>query len=352
MININNQNQALPADYWINTKYGMLSMVMPCCVSLDSSRKVAWTCDCGQETIARIVDVTSGKIKSCGKCQTISTCRCNSGNSIRTEIIDFIHSLNVDIDVKHQLYEYEYDLFIPVNNLFIECNGFCWHSPSNRFLNKEKYEIAINSGCQYIMIFEDEWLQNQLKVKALLRNRLSSNKFISIRPAKCSIQLIDSFQANQFYEQFHYIGKCNSKVSYGVFFQEKLIACISFSHPTRQSKHPWELIRMTSDPEYRVHGIWSKLVKKFTDEYKPSSLVSFSDNRLFDGRVYEKIGFKYDGEVVPDYYWTRNGNRYHKSGLRKTEEEKLTGLTETQLREAQGYTKVWDLGKKRWLIQY
>lgn len=122
---------------------------------------------------------------------------------------------------------------------------------------------------------------------------------------------------------------------------------MSFSIPTRQSKHPYELTRMASDPEFKVHGIWSHILKRFTNEFSPSSIVSFSDNRLFGGGVYAKIGFKLDGEIPPDYYWVKNSKRYHKSGLRKKPGE--IG-TETQLREAQGYFKVWDLGKKRWLL--
>jgi predicted acetyltransferase len=106
---------------------------------------------------------------------------------------------------------------------------------------------------------------------------------------------------------------------------------------------------MASDPTYKIHGIWSKLFKKFVTENHPTSVVSFSDNRLFQGSVYEKMGFKFDGVVTPDYYWVKADRRHHKSALRKTNAEKLTGLTETQLRTAQGYEKVWDLGKKRWL---
>lgn len=41
--------------------------------------------------------------------------------------------------------------------------------------------------------------------------------------------------------------------------------------------------------------------------------------------------------------------RFHKSGLRKKSTEDLT-KTETELRTAQGYSKIWDLGKKRWVL--
>ena len=135
-----------------------------------------------------------------------------------------------------------------------------------------------------------------------------------------------------------------------MYYEDKLIACMSFKKPTRQSKHDFELVRMASDPKYRVHGIWSKLLKQFIQEISPKSIVSFSDNRLFSGEVYEKMGFKLNKSIRPDYYWCKSQRRFHKSGLRKTKEEKLTGLTETQLRTAQGYKKIWDLGKKRFIL--
>jgi hypothetical protein len=172
---------------------------------------------------------------------------------------------------------------------------------------------------------------------------------VSLRPKKCEILDVASQDADAFYESFHYIVKCRPSISYGAFHQGRLVACISFKAPTRQSSYQFELVRMASDPEYRIHGIWIKLFRKFVCDQHPKSVVSFSDNRLFNGRVYPKIGFSFDGKVSPNYYWTKDGVRHNKSGLRKKNEEKNSGLTEVQLRQAQGYHKIWDLGKKRWV---
>jgi hypothetical protein len=84
----------------------------------------------------------------------------------------------------------------------------------------------------------------------------------------------------------------------------------------------------------------------FIKNFSPSSIVSFSDNRLFTGKVYGKLGFKFDGEVKPDYYWVKGRRRFNKSGLRKPPG---TTQTENELRTSQGYAKLWDLGKKRWV---
>jgi hypothetical protein len=83
-------------------------------------------------------------------------------------------------------------------------------------------------------------------------------------------------------------------------------------------------------------------------EHPGVSVVAYSDNRLFDGGVYRVMGFRLDGDVKPDYYWARGDNRFHKSALRKPPK---CAVTETALRESQGYRKIWDLGKKRWVLK-
>jgi hypothetical protein len=60
------------------------------------------------------------------------------------------------------------------------------------------------------------------------------------------------------------------------------------------------------------------------------------------------VGFVYDGDVTLDYYWVKSNKRYHKSALRKPEG---CEMTETQLRTSERYKKIWDLGKKRWVLK-
>jgi hypothetical protein len=284
------------------------------------------------------------------------TCGCSQHriSNAQRGIAKFIESFKITVVFEQLIDGLHYDIFIPSHNLLIEYNGLKWHSyPKSKEKDLRKYRNAIDDKYNYLMIFEDEWVYNRSKVESLLKNKLNVIKSKTIRPSKCEIKIITHQEANLFYDQFHYIGKCHPKLSYGVFYNSQLIACISFAKPTRQtSKYQWELVRMASDPEFRIHGIWSNLLKLFIRENQPTSIVSFSDNRLFPGSVYEKIGFKFDGEIPSDYYWVKGQKRHHKSGLRKTEKEKLTGLTETQLREAQGYKKIWDLGKKRWVLYF
>ncbi|KKL59541.1 hypothetical protein LCGC14_2214370 [marine sediment metagenome] len=101
------------------------------------------------------------------------------------------------------------------------------------------------------------------------------------------------------------------------------------------------------DPRYMVYGIWSKIMDIFARFVDFRSVITFSDNRLFTGLVYEKMGFHMDGDVKCDYYWVKNGKRFNKSSMRKP---KGHMGTERDLRLSQGYRQIWDYGKIRWKL--
>lgn len=295
---------------------------------------------CGRQYKPRWGDIRQGKSLSCG----CATSRVSSGQQ---QICDFIISLGVDAVVEHPIGRLKYDIFVPSHSLAIEYAGLQWHSfPDSKERDLTKRRNALQHEFRHMMIFEDEWLFRRPAIENMLRNRLELSKFTTVRPSKCKLVRIEANQADPFYEKHHYIGACRAKVNYGIFLDGALIACCSFKKPTRQSKHDWELVRMASAPELHVHGAWSKILKQFISEFHPTSVVSFSDNRLFDGKVYEKIGFKLNGDVKPSRYWWKNKRRFHQSAMRKPEGEVRT---ETELRKSQGYGEIWDLGKKRWV---
>jgi Probable Zinc-ribbon domain len=285
---------------------------------------------------------------------TSLTCGCtvNRISSSAKKIYDFLVSAGEAPILEHLVGELKYDIAVPSKRLLIEFNGLRWHS--QKFSKKrdlKKFTNAIDNHYDMISLFEDEYYFRPQMVHNLILNRLGLSNTSSLRPNKCRMLKVRAKEADQFYSKYHYIGACKAPINYAVYYGDQIIGCASFKKPSRQTiKHKWELARMVSHPDYRVHGIWSKILKLFCKEYKPESIISFSDNRLFTGLVYDKLGFKMDGAVPPDYYWVKGIRRYHKSALRRTESEKETGLTETELRINQGYRKIYDLGKTRWVI--
>lgn len=298
---------------------------------------------CGSEYGPRLSGIRNGVSLTCG-------CVSNVKSSMNHEVSEYLSSIGLKTEMEYTIQKKRFDVAVPDRNFVVEMQGLRYHvGIRGRDSDAEKRAVAAEAGLRLVAIFEDEWAKKKSVMKAILASTLNGRQPTSVRPSKCDVRNIDREESDLFYDLFHYLGGCKPTVSHGAYFDGRLVACMSFSRPTRQSSHQWELVRMASDPAYRVHGIWSKLFGMFVREHSPSSVVSFSDNRLFTGAVYGKLGFALDGEVRPDYYWVKNNVRYHKSGLRKKGAERTSGLTETQLREAQGYRKIWDYGKKRWI---
>lgn len=296
---------------------------------------------CGREYSPRWGNIRRGTSITCG-------CSYNRISSLSLRVKEIVDSFGLACELEHKVEGLSYDVFVPSANLLLELGGLKWHSnPRSKQEDSRKRDVAIAAGHRFVMLFEDEVRSPFLA--GFLKNLLGGSRPVSLRPSQCEIALVLGSEASAFYDANHYIGACRAVAHYGASFEGKLIVCASFSNPTRQSSHPWELVRMASSPDYRVHGVWGKIMKVFLRGHSPLSVVSFSDNRLFQGGVYEKIGFRRDGLLGPDYYWTDGYRRFHKSGLRKRGTERTSGLTEAQLREAQGLRKIWDLGKTRWV---
>jgi hypothetical protein len=270
---------------------------------------------------------------------------------LNLQLLDWLKSIGVDAVPEHSVGGKRFDVAVPASNLLIEINGLRWHSmPGAKTRDLSKHRHAASFGFETLMLFEDEWVNKRQIMCGIIANRLRINEARCARASKCVVERVPVAAADLFYDSHHYIGKAKAGLNYAAFLGGVQVACMSFKRPTRQtSRHEWELVRMASSREVRVHGVWSKLMHAFVLDKAPASVVSFSDNRLFTGGVYSRIGFTLDGDVPQDYYWTKQRSRWHKSGLRKTDSEKATGSTETALRTAQGYRKIWDLGKKRWV---
>lgn len=298
---------------------------------------------CGKEYAPRWDGIRLGRSLTCG-------CTMNRVSSGQQELFEFLRGEGAFVGLEHTVGGLKYDMLVN-SSLLLEYNGLHWHPlPESKNRDLRKYKTAINAGYSYMAIFEDEWASNRRKVQSLILNRIGHLPSMSIRASECKVREFEAREADAFHSKFHYIGACRARMNYALITMDgNVAACMSFKRPTRQSKHDWELVRMTSDPQWRVHGAWTRLLRRFIrDVKKPVSIVSFSDNRLFTGRVYEHLGFELDGNVRQDYYWWKNKKRFHKSALRKPKEETDT---EVQIRLAQGYARVWDLGKKRWVLR-
>jgi hypothetical protein len=249
------------------------------------------------------------------------------------------------------------DIFIPELNLGIEYNGLYWHSVEIlQYNNKSKlkdYEKYNNLKDKYriICILEDEWVYKKHIVIGRLNHILGLTKN-KLYGRKCIIKNIDSKTANQFFENNHIQGSCKANCYFGAYYDEELVAAISFStsNLSRKINGQWEISRFCSKIDYNVIGIAHKMFKHFIKLYNPESVISYADSRWSDGNLYKTIGFEFVRQTVPNYWYFKPNElkRIHRFTLRKTKEDPVH-LTEKQLRFNEGYYSIYDYGSSKWI---
>ena len=203
--------------------------------SLDEFVSVAtahpWVCKkCNSEFRAHLDD---GILPKCPVCYP----RYDGASKGESELRDFISSLvHVEYSKKDIISPREIDIFIPSLNLAFEYNGLYWHSEAKvgKTYHLEKTQKCAENSIRLVHIFESEWLINKEIVKSRIKSilGLSDSKFYA---RKCKISVISKHQHDLFMDMNHIQGACPSKYRYGLYYNEELVAAISFGK-SRYSK--------------------------------------------------------------------------------------------------------------------
>ena len=259
--------------------------------------------------------------------------------------------------------KYRVDIFLPELKLGIEYNGLLWHSSKvldNPLKDAERYRVAKDQGIRLLTVFEDEWLHKKEAVKRTLMSAIGCLPRVYARDTE--LVEITNEAASIFYGEHHMIGpRARSAVNLGLSYRGALVACMSFDtlRSIRGSSSPrhMELVRYASS--LTVVGGASKLFKYFLSLDLVDRVTSYSDNRLFSGRMYEKLGFQWVHDVRPDYWYTTGRptfGRKHKAGFQKTKLIKMfpgcdLSKSEREICYEAGLYRIYDCGKKRWDYQ-
>src|ERR1035437_1745734 len=257
------------------------------------------------------------------------------------------------------------DELMDVSDDFVYQDNSLTHKNYKIYLieNKNNERDTLNSTARYnrkrdyksIFIFEDEWFNSKDIIKNKLKHLFGENNdLIRIGARKTEIKSISSIVEKEFLEKYHIQGAGNSTVSLGSFYNNELIAVMTFKKLNNNS-NDYDLTRFATDYNYICQGIGSKLLNYFIKNYNPDSIISFADRRWTldkDNNLYTKLGFELVSESRPDYrYYNERVDRYkrfHKFGFRKQILHKKYGLdlslTETEMVRALGYDRIWDCG--------
>lgn len=321
-------------------------------------REVTIKCkECGGiSTISKqmIYERNKTNTNPCTICHPFGQSMISSGEQ---QMIDFIESLGVAVIPSHKILpnKKEIDVFLPNHNIGFEYNGLYWH---NELFMDQKYHLnktndAKNLGIDLIHIFEDEWVNNRPIVESIIKNKL--NKIgDKIFGRKCVIEEVLSKEASIFLEKNHIQGNVNSKIRLGLYYNEELVSLMTFNRGRALmggKLDEWELSRFCNKINTNVIGAASKLFEYFKKHYDPKKIVSYSDIRLFDGKMYEKLGFERIHESEPNYWYVINGLRYYRFGFRKSnliKEGFDPNKTEQQIMLDRKIYRIYDCGNVRW----
>lgn len=280
----------------------------------------------------------------------------NKLSSFHNELSSFLEENNIDFSLNNRsvLNGKELDIFIPNLNIGIEFNGLYWHSEiykdKNYHLNKTI--LCNDKNIRLLHIFEDDWIYRKDICKSIILNSLNCIKN-KIYARKCVIKEIkDNKVIRTFLDTNHIQGYCTSSIKLGLYYNNKLVSLMTFGIRGTNGKKEYELIRFCNLLNTSVIGGASKLFKYFIKNFKYDKLISYSDMSIFDGGLYEKLGFKYSHLSSPNYYWIIDGIRKHRFNYNKKKLVKSgydPSKTEIQIMNELGYYRIWGCGQKKWI---
>jgi len=298
------------------------------------------------------------KITPCTKCVPVNTL----DSFYEKEIYSYVKSIydgNILENDRNLISPKELDIYLPDKKLSIEFNGLFWHS--SKFVDKNyhlnKTLLCRSHNVDLIQIFEDEWIFKKDIVKSIIRTKLKMNTNI-IYGRKCIIKEIDSKNYKKFCDDNHIQGSVNAKYKIGLLYDNELVSIMSFgelrkSLGSKKEEKTFELLRYCTKLNTNVVGGVSRLFNFFIKKVNPNKIISFSDNRYFNGDLYEKLNFKLDKETSPNYfYMTDYLKRENRFKFRKDvliSEGFDPNKTEFEIMDERKIYRIWDCGNKKWV---
>lgn len=256
-------------------------------------------------------------------------------------------------------YGRELDVYIPSRKLAFEYDGLYYHSEQVHSITynvKDKSTRAASVGIRLIHVFEDEWLNAQHIVKSRIKQIMGCNS-TRLHARKLNIMPISASERDVFLSENHLQGKDTAKIRYGAYNGSELVAVMTIK-PSNFVKGGdgtiMELSRFAVKCDHSISGIASRMFSRFVNDYPVDKVLSYADSRWSDGNLYKTLGFTYDGQTPPNYWYflPNEGIRMHRSNFMKHNLVKSGSdgtKTEGEIMNNKGYFKIYDCGSSKWI---
>jgi hypothetical protein len=129
----------------------------------------------------------------------------------------------------------------------------------------------------------------------------------------------------------------------------------------KQAPNTWELTRFATIGKFSIIGIAGKLYQHFLQNYNHGKLIiiSYSDLCWGEGKLYEKLGFKFERYTTPGYFYYnyRANFRQHRYTFRKSELSKILEnfdslKSEEENMVSNGYLKIYNAGNAKYIHSF
>ena len=272
-----------------------------------------------------------------------------SGSIAQHQIADWLEStfgICVGRNVTGIIGKQELDIYVPEFALAIEFNGLYWH---NEKANKDvsyhqnKTTACKNIGISLIHIFEDEWRDAQDIIKSMITSRLRKTPN-NVHARECKIVKLKPSQKKEFFLKNHLDGDTPSIAAWGLVDKNNsVVYAISVRQPFhRSNNNKLEIARMCPKTYHNVPGGMSRLlkvIKEYAIAENYDGLITYVDTRHGgDGKGYIDAGFDCTKSTSPRFWWTDFHDRFNRF---KYKADRPHGLTEAQVAEEAGVTKIW-----------
>jgi len=294
------------------------------------------------------------KLPLCPKCYP--TANYGGQSTVEKDIIEYIKTIyNKEIveNTRDIISPKEIDIYLPDVKLGIEVCGVYWHSDLRNpdiYYHQNKFIQCQKQGITLLTILDYEWFNKQEQCKnMLLYKLLASNKRIGAR--KCVIKRISAKESRQFIDNIHIQGFSPATYHYGMFYENKLVSCMSISKDRFEKTEYYEIIRFCS--KHNVVGAFSKFVSRVKKELG-FNIKSYVDLRWGDGKSYDMNGFKLVNITKPGYWYYIDGKMYHRLSFTKkklVEQGYSKNNTEFEIMNKRGALRFWDCGVKKYELQ-
>jgi hypothetical protein len=310
------------------------------------------------ETCSNIWEESYVLMPNCLDCQ--EKIKLSGRSQLEESLFLWLSSIGIEF-ITNKVFDRKYslDAYIESHSIGIEMNGLWWHSEEHgqkdRHYHKNKLNYFNEKGIRVINIFEDEWLNKADIIKSKILHILQLSSLPKIHGRSCIVKEIDYKTSSSFLDAHHIQGSVKSKLYLGTYYNNTLIAVMTFSNSKRMSfsknkkSNEYELVRFASHREYNIRGIASKLLKYFVLNYSPEKIISYADLRFTSpsSNLYTSLGFNLSTITPPNYFYVKGSSRVHRLNFTKQKLVKMgadKNLTEWEIMKQSKYDRIWDCG--------